>query len=275
MANYSPLLCGLYLLFTCHHVFANPWALVNKPFDGKSSSIGTYANGCLSGGVPLASSGEGYQVIRTSLNRFYGHNTLVQFIKDYAANIKRADIDDILIGDMSMPRGGHFASGHTSHQIGLDVDIWLRQVHGPLSRQWRDKPQKLDVVDHKGFKVNDNWSSVHVKMIQLVVSDARVARIFVHPAIKQQLCDQVNQERAWLQKVRPWWGHSSHMHVRLKCPGGDKFCQDQVKPPKGDGCDELSWWRAQMTAPKNTQKSDVDTKPKPKKVKPEQCRTLL
>ena len=31
----------------------------------------------------------------------------------------------LLIGDMSQPRGGPMVSGHASHQIGLDVDIWL------------------------------------------------------------------------------------------------------------------------------------------------------
>lgn len=144
-----------------------------------------------------------------------------------------------------------------------------------MSSQWRERPQKLDVVDHNGFKVNENWSSVHVKMIKMVVSDSRVARIFVHPAIKQHLCEQATQNKNWLQKVRPWWGHSSHMHVRLNCPDGDIYCQDQVQPPKGDGCDDLSWWRAQMAAPTHAKNTDVDTKPKPKKAKPELCLTLL
>lgn len=111
MVNYSSFIGCVYLLFACHHGLANPWVLINEPFDGKSSSIGTYTNGCLFGAVPLAGSGEGYQVIRTSLNRFYGHKALVQFIEDYATNLKRAGVDDILIGDMSMPRGGTLSLG--------------------------------------------------------------------------------------------------------------------------------------------------------------------
>jgi penicillin-insensitive murein endopeptidase len=70
----------------------------------------------------------------------------------------------------------------------------------------------------------------------------KVARIFVHPGIKQALC-QAGADRGWLRKVRPWWGHDSHFHVRLRCPPGEPLCRDQDPAPPGDGCgQELSWW---------------------------------
>jgi hypothetical protein len=31
----------------------------------------------------------------------------------------------LYIGDISQPRGGPMTSGHASHQIGLDADIWM------------------------------------------------------------------------------------------------------------------------------------------------------
>ncbi|MBW8183322.1 penicillin-insensitive murein endopeptidase [Shewanella nanhaiensis] len=274
MAKYLLLLCVLYLMlgFTAS---ANPWARVEQPFDGSSDAIGSYANGCLSGGVELASEGEGFQVIRTSRKRYYGHADLVNFINEYAATLKQAGLDDLLIGDMSMPRGGHFTSGHRSHQIGLDVDIWLRQIDRKLTAQEVEKPQKLDVVNRQAFKVNTNWSDAHGVMIRLAALDKRVARIFVHPVIKQQLCSQAELGSAWLQKVRPWWGHSSHMHIRLKCPEDNQLCEEQAQPPEGDGCDELSWWQEQMSAPKKVKSSEDKSKPKPKKRKPEQCIPLL
>jgi penicillin-insensitive murein endopeptidase len=285
MAKCLSLTCLLYLLFIDSVVAANPWGKVSEPFRGEPRAIGSYANGCLSGGVALANVGEGFQVIRTTRNRYYGHADLVSFIEDYSLKTKLAGLGDLLIGDMSMPRGGNFTFGHRSHQIGLDVDIWLRQVDKILSPQEREAPQRQDVVNRKAFKVNENWSDAHQNMIYLAAIDKRVARIFVNPVIKQQLCDNRDPNSDWLQKVRPWWGHSSHIHVRLSCPEGNQLCEDQKQPPKGDGCDELSWWLEQMTAPKKVKDTsltpEVKSKPqpkpkaKPKKIKPEQCIPLL
>ncbi len=46
-----------------------------------------------------------------------------------------------------------------------------------------------------------------------------------------------------MNKVRPWWGHDYHFHVRLHCPEGQAACENQGPPPPGDGCDKsLNWW---------------------------------
>ena len=63
-----------------------------------------------------------------------------------------------------------------------------------------------------------------------------VARIFVNPAIKKALCREAGQDRGWLTKVRPIYGHNYHFHIRLACPAGDGDCSDQDPPPGGDGC---------------------------------------
>ena len=39
------------------------------------------------------------------------------------------------VGDMSQPRGGPMVTGHSSHQIGLDVDIWLTPMPTARSRR--------------------------------------------------------------------------------------------------------------------------------------------
>jgi len=50
-------------------------------------------------------------------------------------------------------------------------------------------------------------------------------------------------DRGWLNKVRPWWGHTYHFHVRLDCPAGMSTCVPQKAPPPGDGCGaELDAW---------------------------------
>ena len=46
-----------------------------------------------------------------------------------------------------------------------------------------------------------------------------------------------------MHKVRPWWGHNYHFHVRLLCPEGSTACENQNLPDRGDGCDSsLDWW---------------------------------
>ena len=69
-----------------------------------------------------------------------------------------------------------------------------------------------------------------MKLIKRAASYPQVARIFVHPAIKKALCQmatQVGKDRAWLGKVRPWWNHHYHFHVRLTCPPGMEGCENQ------------------------------------------------
>ena len=86
------------------------------------------------------------------------------------------------------------------------------------------------------------WSASRARLIRRAAQDPRVSRIFVHPGIKQALCRFETGERGWLRKVRPWWGHHYHFHVRLKCPRGSKGCVNQDAPPKGDGCAEAQQW---------------------------------
>ena len=46
-----------------------------------------------------------------------------------------------------------------------------------------------------------------------------------------------------MAKIRPWWGHNYHFHVRLLCPSGSPQCREQAPPPPGDGCGkQLDWW---------------------------------
>ncbi|WP_218645323.1 penicillin-insensitive murein endopeptidase [Shewanella sp. Scap07] len=257
------------------HVTARSWDTFDTPVSGEAASIGSYANGCISGAKALPLVGEGYQVIRTQRGRYYGHPDLVNFIEQLSKTLHQSNDGYLLIGDMSMPRGGRFQSGHRSHQSGLDVDIWFRQAGGLLSDDEREQPSKLDVVQAGTFSVNQYWHQSHADMIRQAALNPKVARIFVNPAIKHQLCSMQWQDDSWLQRVRPWWGHSLHMHVRLRCPAGDALCQNQAEISAGNGCDELAWWQQQITAPKKPQTETVQKpKAKPKPMQP-QCRAML
>lgn len=249
---------------------ATPWESIRAPVAGKAQSIGGYSNGCIIGAQPLALKGEGYQVIRSIKNRFYGHPQLLSYLLTLGKNAKAAGIPPILIGDMGMPAGGRFSSGHASHQTGLDADIWLR--FGPMDDETARNPAGLAtiMVDRATNVVDEKlWTANHTKLLKLAASDFRVDRIFVNPAIKVKLCNTAGTDRDWLRKIRPWYAHDSHFHVRLSCPADAPNCENQAPVPAGDGCgaELYSWF--EPAQPSSTPKSK--TLPQP----PQLCQMLL
>ncbi|MDF7681477.1 penicillin-insensitive murein endopeptidase [Enterobacteriaceae bacterium ESL0689] len=225
---------------------ATPWQRIRQPISGTPQSIGAFANGCIIGAQPLPLEAESYQVMRSDQYRYFGHPQLIQFIQRLGQQVHRQGMGTLLIGDMGMPAGGRFSTGHASHQSGLDVDIFLQL---PAVR-WRPEqllqPQAQDLVTPDGKRVVPSlWSAQIRQLIKLAAEDSAVTRIFVNPAIKQQLCYDAGEQRDWLRKIRPWFQHRAHMHVRLRCPAGSPACEDQAPPPAGDGCGaELQSWFA-------------------------------
>jgi Murein endopeptidase len=101
------------------------------------------------------------------------------------------------------------------------------------------------VVNRKAQRVDESiWNANHAKLIKLAAEDPKVTRIFVNPAIKLKLCETAGADRHWLHKIRPWFGHDSHFHVRIACPQGAQYCENQAAVPAGDGCGEelYSWF---------------------------------
>jgi penicillin-insensitive murein endopeptidase len=146
---------------------------------------------------------------------------------------------------MAQPRGGPMSSGHASHQIGLDVDIWFTPMPDHvLSREEREKDSAVNVVAPDGLDVDHKvWTHAHMEVVKAAAEDPDVTRIFVNAAIKKKLCSEAGTDRAWLAKVRPWWGHAEHFHVRLACPPGARECKSQLPVPPGDGCGHaLDFW---------------------------------
>ena len=96
------------------------------PVPMQARAIGFYAKGCIAGAEQLPHTGDTWQVMRLSRNRYWAHPDMVALIKRLAAKAhKDAGWPGILVGDMSQPRGGPMLTGHASHQVGLDADIWL------------------------------------------------------------------------------------------------------------------------------------------------------
>lgn len=268
MKQIKQLLGASFLLF-CGVTSGTEWEKIRSPIAGAAQSIGGYSNGCIIGAQPLALKGEGYQVIRYQRNRYYGHPQLLSYLQSLGKKANQAGLPPILIGDMGMPAGGRFSSGHASHQTGLDADIWLR--FGPMDDNIAAKPDGLGLlVVNKGAQtVNQNWQPQHATLIKLAAQDPKVDRIFVNPAIKVKLCQTSGQDREWLRKIRPWYAHDSHFHVRLTCPKDAQHCENQAPIPAGDGCGEelYSWFKP--ADPKASPKSKSLPQP------PVQCQMLL
>jgi penicillin-insensitive murein endopeptidase len=211
-------------------------------------SIGGYSNGCLAGGVALPMNGPHWQVMRPLRNRNWGHPGLIDFVKRLSEKAYK-DKDSwsgVLVGDMSQPRGGPMISGHASHNIGRDVDLWLTPMPDHiLTEEERNTMSAHSVLklDSADFDAN-YWTDAHAAFVRNAAEDPEVVRIFVTPAIKKFWCDKRPQNATfpWLSKLRPCpaaqcVGHDDHIHIRLKCAPGDKSCIGQPAPDASDdGC---------------------------------------
>ncbi len=255
---------------------ARNWARITDPDSGVgvTKSIGQFTAGCVSHAQKLPINGIGYQAMRLSRQRLYGHPSLITYIEDLGHAAHDQGWGALLIGDLGQARGGPTPSGHRSHQSGLDVDIWFL-LSDTAEKRWltndeRERWSASSMLAEDGRHLDKKqWRSEHDQLLKVAASDERVARIFVNPAIKQHLCENY-AGRDWLRKIRPWYQHHDHFHVRLKCPPGSPACIDQPPPPNNDGCDaSLAWW----FTPEAYAPSKAPAKPKPKL--PQQCLDVL
>ena len=208
-------------------------------------SFGFYSKGCFSGGVAIATDGPTWQAMRLSRNRRWGHPTMINLIEKLSHDAVADGWPGLLLGDISQPRGGPMLTGHASHQIGLDADIWLTPMpNRRLSAQERENASAVSVIKAKGLTVDERvWTPAHARLLKRAASYPEVERILVHPGIKKKLCDTVKGDRSWLRKVRPFWGHDYHFHIRIGCQPGSSGCKEQSAVAGGEGCDKsLAWW---------------------------------
>jgi penicillin-insensitive murein DD-endopeptidase len=222
------------------------FGLVTTPAPGPARAIGSYAKGCLAGAVELPADGPNWQVMRPSRNRAWGHPVLLAFLEHLAARAAaEAQWPGLLIGDMAQPRGGPMLTGHESHQVGLEADIWLTAMpNRRLTTAERDNMPAINLVAANRLEVDPRtWMPQDRLLLELAAKSPGVERIFVNAAIKRALCREAGADRGWLRRIRPWFGHLRHFHLRLACPASDPQCHNPIPPPPpGDGCDKLAWW---------------------------------
>ncbi len=219
----------------------------NKPLPAAlpAQSYGFYSKGCFSGGLAIANDGPTWQAMRPSRNRRWGHPTMIALVEKLSRDAVADGWPGLLLGDISQPRGGPMLTGHASHQIGLDADIWFTPMPDRrLSASERESIGAVSMIKKKGLTVDEKvWTPARARLLKRAASYPEVERILVHPGIKKKLCDTVTGDRRWLQKIRPFWGHDSHFHIRIGCQPGSPDCKRQAATNPGDGCDKsLAWW---------------------------------
>ena len=267
----------------------------NRPSQQAAEPIGAYARGCAAGLVQLPETGPTWQAMRLSRNRNWGQPEMISYLQDLSVAATKVGWAGLYIGDISQPRGGPMTGGHASHQIGLDADIWmLPPKRLNLTAGEREKISSISVRTADQTRVNGNWTPAHAALLQAAASDPRVDRIFVAAAVKIDMCLKSKpQDAAWLQKIRPYFSHNEHFHVRLKCPAGARYCETQTPSVSelskgGSGCDDtLNWWvttylEELRNPPKPTKPAKRPAGPAPRTTKtfilsdlPAQCANVL
>ena len=182
-------------------------------------SIGFYSKGCLAGAVALPINGETWQVMRLSRNRNWGNPHLIELLERLSVKVhKAAGWPGLLVGDISQPRGGPMFTGHASHQVGLDADIWLTPMpNRELSRAEREEISATMVVAESRTDVDPKvWTQGHFEAIKAAAKEPEVERIFVNAG-----------------------------------------CKPQDPVPAGDGCGDLQgWFKDSVIHPKETEPAE-------------------
>ena len=243
--------------------------------------IGFYSKGCIAGAVQMPANGETWQVMRLSRNRNWGHPDLIAFLKRLSVKAQKdAGWPGILVGDIGQPRGGPALSGHASHQIGLDADIWLTPMPDHLlSREEREEMSAVMMVRDDRLDIDPKvFTPGHVLVLRDAAQEPSIQRIFVNPAIKKALCREAKGDRSWLAKVRPMYGHDYHFHVRITCPATDNDCTPQPPPSEGEACsaaDFAYWFSDPVIHPKSSSAPSEPRPPMTLAQLPAACRQIL
>lgn len=198
--------------------------IVRVPDGGES--VGTPQHGTLSGGIQLPLNPALYTRRRPA--RQYGSSHAIRTIQAAFADFREGSgvTREVLIGDVSLPRGGPFAP-HVSHQAGRDVDIRLILADGlerdaiPFEAQMVDWTATWALVDSfmrtgkVGYIFLDFERQSHLYKAGLEAGvDSRVLDAWFQWPDRGDLAGIIRHED----------GHRAHIHVRLVCGEDESKC---------------------------------------------------
>jgi LysM repeat protein len=202
--------------------------LVRGP-EKKSESVGRPYDGRLVNGEKLPK-GPGYSY--GGRRNVYGTNeTVTLLVECFGEQVKKyPDGPRIVVGNLSQKKGGKFGP-HASHQSGRDVDLGYMHKKGkqPVTQLMRTTPKNLDP--------RRTWH-----LLQCFIDSGQVHYMFMAHSLQKALYEHLLKRRfkkKYLDKLFQYprksggggiiqhsSGHADHVHIRFKCPKGDKRCQD-------------------------------------------------
>lgn len=231
--------------------------------DGSSVSVGSFNDGALRHGRPLAPKGEGYLIPGLWLQRDarYGTDELTRAIARAARRVRREYPGGTLgVADLSR-RGGGASEHHRSHENGRDADLIFYAVDA------RDKPvapvdsmprygadlrarppaPSPDVVygpfSPRRFDVKRNWA-----LVRALLQDPEVEMqfLFIYEPLRVRLLDWaraigddpalIERAAAIMHQPGDSLPHDDHLHVRVFCAGDDRAFGCVDRGP-------VRWWK--------------------------------
>ena len=214
--------------------------------DGTTVSVGAASDGILLDGAELADRGVGYVVPSRWRARGsqWGTDELVGLIERTGARLAAATPGTVLgVADLSR-RGGGLGPHHRSHQTGRDVDLLFfatdrrgRSVMLEEMRHFGEDGTTVDGGPPLRFDVARTWL-----LVRTLITDrgAVIDHLFIFAPLRAMLLDHARASGepealvAWAGELLSQPGdsapHDDHLHVRIRCPGGDDVCRDGGAP---------------------------------------------
>lgn len=190
------------------------------------TSMGSPQRGWLHQGIQLPLQPGLYT--RRDPERSWGSTHTIQtIIAAFSAMRRERELHaEVIIGDISRPRGGPFAP-HVSHQSGRDIDIQLVLAPGLPPRTFPSTPAHVDWHATWGllhsFLETGHVIAVFLDYRQQEHLHAAALRAGVHERVLQRWFQWPGDDAESL--IRHEDGHRAHVHIRLGCGPADLHCK--------------------------------------------------
>ena len=214
------------------------------PIEAQARSIGFYSRGCLAGAKALPVDGAVVAGRAPVAQSHVGNPAMIAFLERFSRKAKAEGVwNGILVGDISQPRGGPMLTGHASHQVGLDADVWLTPMPDrTLSREERETMSAVNMVTEDGLSVDGALDAGaggdHQGRRRGAGGRAHLRqRGDQEGPMRDRKGPAMDEQGARLLGAQLPFPYPDQM------PGGRSGCEPQDPVPPGDGCDKsLAWW---------------------------------